>query len=239
MNLNEENPGFEENESGHEETHESHNDVQDKISRLESSIYEIKDLISKQVQGGAGKSAAESVEVTDEQALQLAKDPAKLANFIQSKINEGLATFNKNVASKSWDDKAYDEYPVLKEDKKFQDAVKKEIQDLIASGDMTKSSPRLVYVATQLAASKHGFAKKSATSSQQQSRSGGATSLPANSGAGASRGSSKSSVADNDPRLVLAQKLGWSKERLDSYKEKLAGKETKRINIPKGRSILR
>lgn len=239
MNLENENPAFEENSAGHEETHDSY-DVQDKISRLETSIYEIKDLISNQVKSVAGRTASESFEVTDDQALALAKDPAKLAQFIQSKINEGLSTFNKNVASKSWDDKAYDEYPVLKDDRKFQDAVKKEIQDLIASGDMTKNSPRLVYVATQLAASKHGFSRKSVSSGNNQQRSGGATSLPASSmGSGGSRSSQKSGISESDPRLVLAQKLGWSKERLDAYKEKLVGKETKRINIPKGRSILR
>lgn len=237
MNLNDEIQD-QETDTGHEENHEQY-DARDQISRLESQIEDIKDLISKTVSGQAGKSVAEEVEVTDEQALQFAKDPTKLALFIKQKINDGLSTFNKSVASKSWDEKAYDEYPNLKEDRRFQDAVKKEIQDLVAGGDMTKSSPKLVYVATQLAASKLNLGKKQSSSATKTST--GATSLPAGGGSGASTRESgrKISVSDADSRIVLAQKLGWSKEKIDAFKEKLAGKDNKRVNVSKGRSILR
>lgn len=234
MNLENENFQEETSES-HEETREAYNS-RNEISDLKSELAEIKNLINSTVSSKAGKQVAEEVEVSDDLALQLAQNPKHLAKFIQEQINNGISKFNTVTASKTWDEKAYDEYPNLKNDKSFQDAVKREIQDLLTFGDMTKSSPRLVYMATQLAASKMGVGKKAQQNTTKVSS--GASALAASGSGAREPGSKKPAVMDNDPRLVLAKNLGWSQEKIDSYKKKLGDKD-RSVSISKGRSISR
>jgi hypothetical protein len=84
------------------------------------------------------------------------------------KTKELESKFDVKQQTQYWDNKAEEHFPLMNKDKAFMDAVRQEVNELVAGG-MTKSSPKLVYTAAKIAALKFKGTDKAKTETQSTS----------------------------------------------------------------------
>lgn len=112
----------------------------------------------------------ETPAITQAQLQELYKtDPGAAIDYIvnqrvEQKVERLGTQLSKNQLRDKFDAKAEAEFPAIKTDPEFRNTIKQEIDELLASGDFTKESPRLVYTATQIAALKHQAKNKARSS---------------------------------------------------------------------------
>lgn len=171
-----------------------------------------------------GDDQPKTPKISKEQAAAFVANPEKLMEFIQTYTNKSVGEVNRNIQRDRWDSRTYEEFPQLKADQKFQDKVKEKIAELVQVGDYTTESPRLLYVATKMAISEYRPAaqKGVAKANQDGVRGGHSANNPA-----------AKTVADNDPRVVLAKMGGLKGEKLEAFKKSLPprGTATKKMRI--------
>lgn len=168
----------------------------------------------------------ERPKITNEMAAAFVADPTKLVEFIQRYTDQSVGKVNNSIQQQRWDSQAYKEFPTLETDTKFQDKVKSKIAELVQLGDYQKDSPRLLYVATRLAAADYRPAAQAKGKTQNINGVQGGTTA---------QNPQNKTVSDNDPRVRAAQMAGMSGDRLEKFKKSLpprnAATQTKKVRI--------
>jgi len=158
-----------------------------------------------------------AVELTADEQAAIQADPGKIGKIVEQKLSQATKVLTDEQKKSTWDRKAYDEFPALNTDKKFQQDVLAQARELMVSDGLSDSHPMLVYRAAQLVAAKRAL---SGAGTQTQTRGNMATSAdPALARPRPSGGQSK--IDDNDPRLVAARTIGLSDEQVARLKKNL------------------
>jgi len=148
--LEEQIESYEEDSNQEEETK-----VDPNSARLEKLEGMISQLLSGSQQNAQPRNETKGLTLTQDQIAALKDNPQALLALIEEKTNQTVNSVNLTLQQDRWDSKAKDDFPALKSDSKFKELVKQEVQELVSNGDMTKDSPRLLYVAAKIASSKY------------------------------------------------------------------------------------
>lgn len=175
-----------------------------------------------------------SQELDDATLEQFGKNPKALLQFVNKQIESGMTSIQKQTLKSQFDQKVYEDFPVIKTNKKFEENVISQMKELVNNGEYDAQHPMLIYRAAQLTAAKMGNSSDSHKSVSRE------TSLsPSN-----QRGVTKSSgVKDNDPRLAFAvaagikdpKKLAKFKKDLEAHYGSTEEHLAKRGNLSKNR----
>lgn len=186
--------------------------VRQELAELKETMKAQQALLMKLSEAATPKEKKEALEaLPPETAKSLKDNPDLLMKFIQQQVDGAKREFEGTVQRTDWDRRAESEFPALKTDKGFQDTVKKHVNDLLAGGEFTKNSPRLIYMASKLAAAEY---KPQKTSKEDGEPSGMAPT-------GHTVSAAKGKIADTDPRVKVAIANGFSGERLEKFKARL------------------
>lgn len=168
---------------------------------------------------------------------QLGKNPAALVSFVNQKIDAGMNSIQKQNLKQHLDAKVYEEFPALKTNAQFTEAVKTQMRELVTNQEYDAQHPMLVYRAAQLAAA------KVPTTSSQVTRQRDTSVAP--SGQRGTHRSSAGTIKNNDPRLAFAvaarltdpKKLAEFKKNLETYGSTDEHMQKRGQLKPKGRMI--
>lgn len=150
--------------------------------------------------------------MSPEVAKAIKDNPEMLMQFVQQQVDGAKKEFQGTVQRTDWDRRAETEFPALKTDKGFQQSVQKHAADLMAGGEFNKDSPRLIYMASKLAAAE--YKPQKVVNKGDGEPSGLAPT-------GHSGAAGKNRIADTDPRVQIALAAGFSGERLEKFKATL------------------
>lgn len=213
-----------------ENEQEAHDEVQtspdysEKFNVLETQIEELRmtnnELLEHIRSFSAQKEQKPQAELSPEQVQRLSADPANLARFISDSTEKATSKVRSEIEKERWDEKAFSNYPMLQNDQKFRQEVKRQMQELISGREYTKDSPKLLFRAAQLAGAKFGDGNVNKTTHSSSKE----TSMAPSSAKIVSSSSSKSKISDDDPRIRfhMMMKPNVTKEELERFKGSLS-----------------
>lgn len=210
-----------EEQTGEEDTEVSTNTAGvDQLSLITEQLEELKLTMATQLRASQAAKAPEAdpAALTNEQILEFQKNPAAMLAWVTSQTKRSESKISNEFAKHQYDVKSEIEYPAIKTDKQFQQAVVRQMQEYINNGEYSKDHPMLQYRAAQMVAGKMNVKKSmSKTQTTEQLTS----SAPSTSrGPGGSQ-SGKAQVKANDPRVVFAELAGLDGKKLEQFKQSL------------------
>jgi len=136
-------------------------------------------------------------------------------------------TYKRESGQQHWDKKAEQDFPMLKTDVEFQQAVTGKIQELTGDGEYKNDSPKLLYRAAQLAKASLGskFYKDSSNKTKVSAGTHGGVGAPRTAKKGV-----KAEISDDDPELKIYLAFGGSnveQRKKDLAKERAAKRRAK------------
>lgn len=187
----------------------------DRLSELQNQIGEVTNALSMmQSQFGDLQeklTPKEKKEVGDLNEL-LKTDPAQALGMIVDDRNQQLERrLSGNIDRKTWDEKAHRDFPM--NDPKFSKDLQQTWNYMRQMG-LSAEDPKSMYLAAEVAAVRFGHLNKGKNT-------GGSNEMSGESSAPKTAPRRKSSVAENDPRLVTYMRTNPSKEKLEKFKTKL------------------
>lgn len=192
------------------------NVADEKLSALEDKVDRITGML---LQKNAPKETVpQQASFTAEQIQALQQNPALLAQFIEQQTNKSVSLIKNESAKSLWDSRAQEKFPLLKTDKDFQKKVGTRMSEL--KYDLGDDHPKLLYLATELAASEY---KPKAQSQQSEKTREHQTSVEPSRSRTSRESQSGSKNYDNDPRLVFAKLAGGDSDpkKLEAFKKRL------------------
>lgn len=183
------------------------------VDQTKQELADIKQQLAKLTAQLTPKEEKKAVAAMSPEVVKAIKDnPEMLMQFVNQQIDGAKRDFKNDVNKSDFDRKAYEEFPALKTDAGFQKVVQKHASDLIAGGEFNKDSPRLIYMASKLAAAEYKPQAKTVKEAGEPSG------LAPSGHVGAA---GKSRISDNDPRVQIAISAGFSGEKLEKFKQTL------------------
>lgn len=172
-------------------------------------------LLSKTTKVEAQESAEPELTAADLQ--RFAQDPTLLPAWLKKQTERAKHEIKQESQKELYDRRAEEKYPLLKTDRDFQKKVAAQINELVSTGEYTRSNPMLVFRAAQLAASEYQPKTAQAKDSNRnfQTSAEGRTSAPRESGLG------KTKISDDDPRFRFAKAAGLEGKQLERFKARL------------------
>lgn len=143
----------------------------DAVAELKQELEKVKDLNNQLIGRIDQMSVAHPREIPTQPAPKqytaeeygnlLKTDPAKAVELaVESVVQNRVKPLVDGVVAKNdrhrWDSKAESEFPAMRTDREFSQAVSEQIKDLIEIDGRSKDDPTLLYRAAQLAAGKLG-----------------------------------------------------------------------------------
>jgi hypothetical protein len=188
----------------------------DRFSELQGQLGEVTNALSMiQSQFGALQEqlAPKPSKPTASDLNELLRtDPAQALGMIVDERNQQLERrLSGNISRKTWDEKAHRDFPMS--DPKFAKDLQQTWNYMRQMG-LSADDPKSMYLAAEVAAVRFGHKNKGQNSSSVNQMSG-ESSTPK------TAPKRKSSVAENDPRLVTYMRTNPSKEKLEKFKTKL------------------
>lgn len=195
-------------------------DYSQKLGYLEDQIGELRETNSQlldYLKALQQPQEKKKQEFDYQQMQQFSQDPNKLAEFIENTAEKKSKAVEQKFEKKNWDAKAYSDFEILGTDKKFQSEVKKQMSELINDGDYTVDSPKLLYRAAQLAATRYAASNKGESSQVRHETSV----APSNT---ATLTTKRSKIDDSDPRVRFFKMIRpkATKEQVEAFKKDLS-----------------
>ena len=215
---------------------EENTQSQDKIekSEFEALKAEIEALKTQQFysQNNQAKEEPKTPQFSAEDLKAFQQNPELLARWIQNQAVEAKNEIKKESQKQVWDTRAYEKFPLLKDDKEFAKKVTSQMREMISQREYGKDDPMLLYRAAQIAAAEYAQATPKRNVPQNQH-----SSVESRSNTNTQRDmSSKSKIDNNDPRVKMAQAMGIQGEKLEKFKAQL-GPHIPSNRAPKMRSV--
>lgn len=184
---------------------------------LQSEIQELKSLVTSLATARQPQQAVEDsgVTFTAEEKAAIAKDPSVIADLLQRKTKEATDRIKNEATKQRYDTQAYTDYPVLKTDKKFQQAVLQQMREYVGNGEYSQDHPMLLIRATQMVAGKMNGVAMSQGKGKEHVSSAEPT-------RGAARTTTSASVKVPDTLLRFAKTAGAKGEELERFKQHYA-----------------
>jgi hypothetical protein len=147
---------------GSEQNHDGavENNTADYKSEVETLKQQNAEILSslkalQQAQNQPKEAPQKTYTAEEFKALQESNPEAALEYVISKKLNASTSQIETKLSAQQqqvyYDNKAEQDFPLIKTDKKFSAEVQKEIRALVDAG-MSKDSPKLVYTAAEIAA---------------------------------------------------------------------------------------
>ncbi len=185
--------------------------MKEQLAQLSQSQQQLLAALKTNTQGVKPQETAE--------LLELAKDPAKFAAYIQQQTAQAKQEIRKESQKEIWDKKAYEDYPVLKTDKVFEAEVKKQMREFVNNGEYQPDNPMLIYRSAQIVASK---LNKSPSQGLRRTQGQMTSEAPSQRSRGPGQSQSSVKIPDNDPRLIWGRDVyGIKGESLEKFKKEL------------------
>lgn len=150
-------------------------------------------------------------DLTDEQVQELAKDPKKLIQTINAMVDTKVKQVTTTTQQREIDRKLQEEYPAIRTDPKFRNAVVAQMKEFIANGEYSEDHPMLTLRAAQLVAGKMNVSGKKEHVIQRATPSAAAPNQVRQS-------TVKPKISDNDPRVVMAREMGLDEKSIATFK---------------------
>lgn len=212
--MAEESVSAEEVQEGAVETQEQVDPIRQEFEQLRESNAQMDQKLNKLLSTFEPKAQSQR-SLSAEQKSQLAKDPEAMIQYVENEHKRLAQEVENKTARAQWDSQAYQDFPALKSDKKFQNEVVAKMKEWTGSGLMPAETPKLVYEAANFIARgyKQEPTKVNASAGKPTSQAPSSTSM--NNGKAAK-------FSDNDQRLIMAKNMGISGDRLNQFKKFLS-----------------